>query len=100
MAKISRIGDACTGVCSHPSHVSPIPMTGVISIVSQSTVTAEGALVSTVGDTVIGLCGHIGIITSSPGKATIGGKKITTIGATYAGIFAGAVTGGCGTSDT
>lgn len=63
---IARLGDRAQGVCSHPSHSSPISVGGTIITASPDT-NANNRGVARVNDLVRTDCGHTDkILTGSP----------------------------------
>lgn len=93
MSKVARKLDQCSGICKHPSHRNPIPMTGFIKT-SQSTVYCDGRPVAVDGDIVIGQCGHQGFIRATSGKTRIKGKKCARVGDSFNGDFSGSIVSG------
>lgn len=92
MPKAVRIGDEGVGVCSHPEHVVPIPMTGHVTTGATNT-EFESKNVARVGDVVTGLCGHTGTINSGS-TFLVEGQGAARIGDTFIGFFSGTLTTG------
>lgn len=92
MPKAVRIGDEGVGVCSHPEHGGPIPMSGYVTTGAANT-EFEGKSVARIGDVVTGVCGHIGIINSGS-TFSVEGQGAARIGDTFTGFFSGTLTTG------
>lgn len=86
MLPIARKGDKTHGVCSHPSHNSPISVGGTI-ITSASKTICEGMLVARVGDKVRTDCGHEGIIITGSAKYYVEGMRCACKGDKVDGVY-------------
>ena len=93
MPKLARVGDSASGTCSHPSHSSPISVTGTI-ISGSSDVMVEGKPLARVGDAVQASCGHMATIVSGSSKFFNDGKAAARVGDPVSGDWSGTITGG------
>lgn len=82
-------GSLCAGICSHPSHISPIPMTGRSIASVKNKLKAGGSDVCVVSDLVIAECGHTGNITSGASKVFRNGIPVAMVTSAFAGDFTG-----------
>lgn len=95
MAKpVAREGDSWSGTCSHPSHGSPISVTGTITS-SDSKFADQSIGVARHGDTVQASCGHTDTIVATTTKLDTQGIYIARVGDTTTGApLTGQITSG------
>ena len=94
MARVARLTDVFSGICT--CHSPAIPMTGTITTCS-SNAKSEELGVARIGDTVTGGCGHTGtIITGSTSNKTNGRFK-ALLGSQVAGCLVGTIISGAST---
>lgn len=93
MTAVAINGSYCVGTCKHPSHTSPIPMTGYV-LCSRPNFTVYGDFLAQVGDTVIGQCGHSGIIMDGSPTITYQSVQFARVGSSFVGDFSGTVISG------
>jgi uncharacterized Zn-binding protein involved in type VI secretion len=86
MLPMARKGDRTHGVCSHPSHKSPITIGGTI-ITSASKSICEGMPLARMGDRVITDCGHEGIIIVGSAKYYVEGMRCACKGDSVDGVY-------------
>lgn len=97
MAKVARIGDTWTGICT--CHPIPIPMSGTIISGSPDTF-SEGKAVARIGDTTIGTCGHTGVIVTGSASNKANGILKAIVGSQVTGCNVGVVVTGAATHST
>jgi hypothetical protein len=61
MRGIARLDDRTDGICSHPSHIVPIPVGGTI-VTASTTMIVNGRGVAREDDEVLTDCGHTDLI--------------------------------------
>lgn len=96
---IARIGDTCSGICSHPSHIIPLPMIGKIISGSSKTM-FEGRGAARIGDVVMTGCGHTGNIVTGSSALLCEGSPIAKVGDKVAGFFVAVIISGSEKSGT
>lgn len=93
MTDVAINGSFCVGTCKHPSHHSPIPMTGYV-LCSRPGYDVYGDSLAQVGDTVIGRCGHSGVIIDGSPTVTYQSVQFARVGSSFVGDFFGTVISG------
>ena len=90
---IARLGDIVFGICSHPSHGSPLSIAGTITG-SASKTYCESKLIARLGDEVTSNCGHNGSISTSSTSVYTESKRTARKDDKFSGVYAGTITGG------
>jgi uncharacterized Zn-binding protein involved in type VI secretion len=98
MPKVARRGDDCFGVCSDPSHSSPISIDGKI-LTGSSTLVIEQRPVARIKDYVMSSCGHIGVIIKGSSTTVIDQMPVARVGDTFDGVYSGYISGSSSTLD-
>jgi hypothetical protein len=86
MARVARIGDSCTGVCS--GHIPPVGFTAVFQQGS-SKYSADGIPVVLVGHQGLADCGHQIVATSGSSVVDVDGIPVVRVGDSVAIVGAG-----------
>lgn len=89
-ATLTSIGQ---GICYHPDHEDPIPMTGTI-ITSSIDVKSGSQFCARVGDIVQGNCGHTGVIIDGCNTVIVDGVVRAQVGSNFTGDFVGVIISG------
>jgi uncharacterized Zn-binding protein involved in type VI secretion len=89
----ARFGDRCLGVCSHPSHSSPITV-GATIVTGSFKKFVNGLPAARVGDSVISDCGHDGVIVTGSFTVITDGMPTARFTDSVAGFFNGTIIDG------
>jgi len=93
MEKITRVGDRTHGICSHPSHVTPITVGGTV-ITGAEKCYCNGRKISRIGDRVQTDCGHTGYIVTGSAKSISENKKVSKVGDRVDGVYKATIISG------
>ena len=89
----ARVGDRTCGVCSHPSHLIPISIGGVI-VTGSTNSFCNGLPIARIGDTVMSYCGHTGHIVTGSMQTFFQALNVAKVGDKTAGVYVATIVQG------
>ncbi len=94
----ARKDDRTNGICSHPSHKSPITTGGSI-IEGSTTYIIDNKGAARKGDKVKSDCGHFGTINTCSSTTFADSKGVARVNDSFAGDYTGTITAGSPTTN-